>query len=205
MNTNSLKNKKKDELIQIINSQNEVINNLTAKIDNISKNAVKASALREKINDLAKRYQENKNKLNKLKKGYDENLDKKEKELQRTIIVHNSKIREKDNEYNSLKVSHNIVLEENKTLKTKIICYDATIKQLHADIDRLESENNDLFEKLENKNEIIEQMTSTIDNNNLEAIGLCEELSNKKSLIKSMTITYTICIVITTLLGIFVF
>ena len=204
MNTN-LKNKKKDELIDIINSQNEVINNLTVKIDNISKNAVKASTLREKINDLAKRYQENENKLNKLKKVYDENLDKHEKELQRTIIIHNSKIREKDNEYNSLKDSYNIVLEENKTLKTKINCYDATIKQLNADINGLQSENNDLFEKLENKNEIIDNMASTIDKNELDIINLLKDLKAKESLAKTNIIIYIVGMIIVTLFGIFVF
>ena len=205
MNTNTSIRKTKAELINIINSQNEEINNLSAKIDSITANAVKNNMLREKINALAKKYQEKEIEFNKIKKDYDNNIDKQNRELQKTIIKYNSEIREKDIKYNVLIDTHKQLSAENEELKLKQKEYETTIKDLSNNINKLKTENNDLFIENENKDELINAMNTTIDNNNLQITVLQEDLNNKKSLHKADGIIYIICMIIVTLLGIFVF
>ncbi len=205
MNTNTLNRKTKAELINIINSQNEQIANLSAKIDDVTANNLKNNDLKEKINNLAKKYQEKEIELDRLKKSNEDDSYKQSRELQKTILKYNNEIREKDIKYNSLMDSHNILSAKNDELKLKQREYDNKIKNLSDNVYKLEVENNSLFTDNENKNKLINNMSSTIDANTLEIKILKNKLSNKKSLLKVNAIIYIICMIVVTLLGILVF
>lgn len=213
MNTNSLKRKTKAELIDIINSQNEqIVDFLSTKIDNIAVNGTTNNMLREKLNTLAKKLQEKEVEITRLKKAYDDNFDKQSQELQKTIIKYNSELRKKDTEirekdtvYKSLIDKHKTLSDEVEELKLKEKSYETSIKSLSANINKLEFENSELNEEIEKKNEIIDNMSETIDQNELDSMDLIKELKHERTLIKSTNIIYIICIIITILLGIFVF
>lgn len=204
MNTN-LKNKKKVELIDIINSQNEEIANLSAKIDSITANKIKDNSLRERINSLAKKYQEKEIELDKLKKAYDDNIDKHNKELQKTILKYNAEIREKDINYNSLMNGYNTILKENEELMSKQTGYENKINDLCNEIVKVVDKNEKLSIENEDNAELINAINTTIDINNSQITNLQKDLNNKKSLLKIEGIIYIICMIIITLLGIFVF
>lgn len=205
MNTNTLIRKTKAELINIINSQNEEIANLSAKIDSLTANKIKDNSLRERINSLAKKYQEKEIELDKLKKDYEDTLDKHSRELQKTILKYNAEIREKDEKYNALMGIRNVISKENEELKSKQTDYENKIESLYNNINKLVDENQDLSIENEDKAQLINAMDLTIQNKELETKILKKDLNNKKSSLKINSIIYIICMIIITLLGIFVF